>query len=75
MFKKIIAFTGAGISKDSGIPTFEEQPGIREKLTRDFAYQNPEEEPELYFWGCSVIVDKRNYLYNIILINTKSSPF
>lgn len=27
--QKVIFFTGAGISVDSGIPTFQEQPGIR----------------------------------------------
>lgn len=43
MFKEIIAFTGAGISKDSGLPTFDEQPGIREKLTRDYANQHPDD--------------------------------
>lgn len=39
---KVIFFTGAGISVDSGIPTFQEQPGIREKLSRDFANEFPE---------------------------------
>lgn len=28
---KIIAFTGAGISKQSNIPTFMERPDVREK--------------------------------------------
>lgn len=41
--QKLIFFTGAGISVESGIPTFQELPGIREKLTRDFANKNPEE--------------------------------
>lgn len=41
--QKLIFFTGAGISVESGIPTFQEQPGIRDKLTRDFANENPEE--------------------------------
>lgn len=40
---KIIAFTGAGISKASGIDTFQDRPGIREKLTRTFANTHPEE--------------------------------
>ena len=40
---KIIAFTGAGVSKESGIDTFQDRPGIREKLTREFALENPEE--------------------------------
>ena len=41
--QKVIFFTGAGISVDSGIPTFQEQPGIRDKLTRDFVNEHPEE--------------------------------
>lgn len=40
--QKIIFFTGAGISVESGIPTFQEQPGIRDKLSRDFADTYPE---------------------------------
>lgn len=36
MSHKVVFFTGAGISVDSGIPTFQEQEGIRDKLTRDF---------------------------------------
>lgn len=40
---EIIAFTGAGISKDSGIPTFEEMGDLRKKLSRDFADNHPEE--------------------------------
>lgn len=28
--QKLIFFTGAGISIESGIPTFQEQPGIRD---------------------------------------------
>lgn len=39
----VIFFTGAGISVDSGIPTFQEQSGIRDRLTRDFANEHPEE--------------------------------
>lgn len=39
----LIAFTGAGISAPSGIPTFADQPGIRDKLTRDFADRHPAE--------------------------------
>ena len=34
---KILAFTGAGISKQSNIPTFMERPDVREKLFRTFA--------------------------------------
>lgn len=40
---KIIAFTGAGISKDSGIDTFQDRPGIRDKLTRTYAMTHPAE--------------------------------
>ena len=39
---KVIFFTGAGISVESGIPTFQEQPGIRDKLSRDYANKHPE---------------------------------
>lgn len=34
---KILAFTGAGISKQSGISTFMECPDVREKLFRSYA--------------------------------------
>ena len=40
---KVIFFTGAGISAESGIPTFAEMDGIRDKLSRDFARNHPEE--------------------------------
>lgn len=43
----IIAITGAGISKASGIPTFEERGDLRTKLDRDFATQNPKEFNEI----------------------------
>lgn len=45
----ILAFTGAGISKASGIPTFEERAGeaIRDKLTRSFAKAHPNEYNEV----------------------------
>lgn len=39
----IIAFTGAGISKASGIDTFQEHPDIREKLTRSYATHHSED--------------------------------
>ena len=39
----VIAFTGAGISKPSGIPTFEDQGDMRYKLDRGFATEHPEE--------------------------------
>ena len=40
---KIIAFTGAGISKQSNIPTFMEAPEVRDKLFRSFAKTHHEE--------------------------------
>ena len=40
---KVIAFTGAGISKSAGIPTFEEVPGLKDKLTVEFKNAHPEE--------------------------------
>lgn len=39
----ILAFTGAGISKASGIPTFEELGFLRNSLSRTFASQYPQE--------------------------------
>lgn len=39
--KKIVAFTGAGISKASGIPTFNEMGELRNYLTRDYFLQKP----------------------------------
>lgn len=43
----IMAFTGAGISAASGIPTFQDQEGIRDKLERGFATKHPEEYNEV----------------------------
>lgn len=43
----IIAFTGAGISKQSNIPTFMERPDVREKLFRSYAISNPKEYNEV----------------------------
>ena len=43
----ILAFTGAGISRASGIPTFGEQPDIRSYLTRDFAEIYPNQYKEV----------------------------
>lgn len=38
---KVIFFTGAGISEEAGIPTFQNQDGIRAKLRRSYARKNP----------------------------------
>lgn len=43
----IIAFTGAGVSKESGIDTFQDRPGIRDYLVRSYANQNPEKYREV----------------------------
>lgn len=40
---EIVAFTGAGISKSAGIPTFEEIEGIKEKLSVEFKEIHPDE--------------------------------
>lgn len=55
---KIIAFTGAGISKSAGIPTFEEIPGIKDKLSVDFKESNPEEFKEAISLLKSNVKDK-----------------
>lgn len=39
----ILALTGAGISKASGIPTFDEMGDLREKLDRNYAINSPED--------------------------------
>lgn len=43
MKTKVIFFTGAGISVESGIPTFQERPEIRNKLDRGYAVMYPED--------------------------------
>lgn len=43
---KIVVFTGAGISKSAGIPTFEEISGIKDKLSVEFKKSNPKEFEE-----------------------------
>ena len=42
----VLAFTGAGISAASGVPTFAAQPGIRDRLTRTYANRHPEKYHE-----------------------------
>ena len=39
----IIALTGAGISKSCGIPTFQETPGLSDKLSVNFRASHPKE--------------------------------
>lgn len=43
----ILALTGAGISKASGIPTFEDQGELRNYLDRDYARKNPNKFKEI----------------------------
>ena len=43
MQHKLIFFTGAGISAESGIPTFQSQEGLREKLERRFCLEHYED--------------------------------
>ena len=43
----ILALTGAGISKASGIPTFEEQGNLRDLLSRDYANNYPKKFKKL----------------------------
>lgn len=41
-FDHFVALTGAGCSKASGIPTFEEVDGLKQKLTVDYKKSEPE---------------------------------
>lgn len=59
--KKVLVLTGAGISKDSGIPTFRGEDGLWKKyraedLANPFAFQkNPELVWEWYRWRQGII--------------------
>ena len=53
--KKVLFFTGAGISAESGIPTFSEQDGLRDKLTRSFALNHKEEYRKTIKQMCDVV--------------------
>lgn len=54
----IIAFTGAGISKESGIDTFQDRPDIREKLSRSYAREYPQKYREVMREFINGIKDK-----------------
>lgn len=68
---KIIVFTGAGISKSAGIPTFEEIPGIKNKLSIDFKKSNPEEFEEAINLLKSNVKDKEPTKAHKILAELK----
>lgn len=38
---RVVAFTGAGVSAESGVPTFEELGDIRERLSREYFIGHP----------------------------------
>ena len=38
---RVVAFTGAGISKSAGIPTFEDTPGVKEKFSVEYREAHP----------------------------------
>ena len=40
---RVVAFTGAGISQESGVPTFVEMGDIRDKLSREYFLAHPRE--------------------------------
>lgn len=54
----ILAFTGAGISKDSGIDTFLERPDVRDCLFRDVAIHQPDKYNETIRYLVDVMKDK-----------------
>ena len=76
---KFVVFTGAGISKSAGIPTFEEIPGIKEKLSVDFKESNPKEFEEAInddlnipkalgvVWNMARYETKSNKIYELIM--------
>ncbi len=55
----IAALTGAGISKPSGIPTFEDLGDIRDKLSRDYFLANPESFYKILI-DMKKLIDKAN---------------
>lgn len=57
--KRLVVFTGAGISQESGIPTFDEMPEVRNKLTREFAERFPREYAEVIRFLMGAIADKQ----------------
>ena len=56
---KVIAFTGAGISKSAGIPTFEEVPGLKGKLSLEYKNAHPKEYAEARAKILDTIRDKK----------------
>ena len=56
---RVVALTGAGISKAAGIPTFEEIDGIKEKLSLNFKEQYPKEFDEAINLLINNVKDKK----------------
>ena len=76
----ILAFTGAGISAQSGVPTFQEQPGIRDRLSRSYARRHPEKYQatichfQTYFSSCPFVEVQHHTLHvacQVLLRNQK----
>jgi NAD-dependent deacetylase len=57
-FKQVVAFTGAGISKASGIPTFKDTPGLKEKLSSWYRENYPKDFNKAYDDMKNVMKDK-----------------
>ena len=57
--KLLVALTGAGISRPSGIPTYEERPALRDSLSRDFFDAQPEAFYEEYWKMVKVMASAR----------------
>lgn len=55
----IVALTGAGISKESGIPTFQDRDDIWDKLQRTYAIFYPEKYIEVMRDFVNLVADKK----------------
>ena len=64
---KVIAFTGAGISKAAGIPTYQERPELQGKLSVEMKKENPEEFERLMNNLIKTVKDKEPTIAHKIL--------